>query len=267
MNPLIDIGANLCHDSLFKRLEQILERAQQQNVTRMIVTGSDVSSSEQALALTQQYEGILFCTAGIHPHHAGEVTESDLSVISELANRQEVSAVGETGLDFNRDFSPRPDQERIFERHIEFAIETGKPLFLHERDAFSRFHPIIKQYRDDLSNAVVHCFTGDKEALYAYLDLDLHIGITGWLCDERRGQHLLPLIAEIPHNRLMIETDAPYLLPRNIRPKPKSRTNEPAFLPWIVEQISQCTGLSCEQIAIQTTATANSFFKLECHEP
>ena len=262
MKTLIDIGANLCHDSLIKRLEKVLERAQQHNVTRMIVTGSDVPSSEQALLLAQQYKDILFATAGIHPHHAGTVTKEDFSVISDLTKHVDIRAVGETGLDFNRDFSPRPDQERVFEQHIELAIEIAKPLFLHERDAFSRFYPIIKQYRDQISDAVVHCFTGEKEALYAYLDLDLHIGITGWLCDERRGQHLLPLISEIPKNRLMIETDAPYLLPRNIRPKPKSRTNEPAFLPWIVQTISECTGESIEQIARQTTDTAEAFFGL-----
>ena len=263
MNTLIDIGANLCHDSLIKRLDDVLERAQQHNVMRMVVTGSDTTSSEQALQLAQQYAGILFATAGIHPHHAGTVTKADLSVIADLAEQADICAVGETGLDFNRDFSPRPDQERVFEQHIEMAIKTGKPLFLHERDAFSRFYPIIKQYRDHLSNAVVHCFTGEKESLYAYLDLDLHIGITGWLCDERRGQHLLPLIAEIPRNRLMIETDAPYLLPRNIRPKPKSRTNEPAFLPWIVHKISECTGETIEQITRQTTNTAEVFFRLD----
>ena len=263
MNTLIDIGANLCHDSLFKRLDDVIDRAQQHKVARMIVTGSDVASSEQALLLAQQYAGVLFATAGIHPHHAGSVSQSDFSIISELAHHADICAVGETGLDFNRDFSPRADQEKVFEQHIELAIETGKPLFLHERDAFSRFHPIIKQYRDQLSDAVVHCFTGEKEALYAYLDLDLHIGITGWLCDERRGQHLLPLIAEIPTNRLMIETDAPYLLPRNIRPKPKSRTNEPAFLPWIVEKIAECTESSVERISQQTTQTAESFFRLK----
>lgn len=262
MNTLIDIGANLCHESLFKRLDDVIERAVEQTVTRMIVTGSDVASSEQALELTRQYSGLLFGTSGIHPHHAGSISESDFSVIQDLARDPDICAVGETGLDFNRDFSPRPDQERVFERHIELAIETGKPLFLHERDAFSRFHPIIKQYRDQIGDAVVHCFTGEKEALYAYLDLDLHIGITGWLCDERRGQHLLPLIAEIPKNRLMIETDAPYLLPRNIRPKPKSRTNEPSYLPWVVKQIAECTGESVEQIAAQTTRTAEQFFGL-----
>ncbi|MBV1915139.1 MAG: TatD family hydrolase [Pseudomonadales bacterium] len=262
MKTLIDIGANLCHDSLMKRLDDVLEHAQQHNVTRMIVTGSDMASSEQALLLAQQYKNLLFATSGIHPHHAGTVTKENFSVIADLAKHADSCAVGETGLDFNRDFSPRPDQERVFEQHIELAIETGKPLFLHERDAFSRFHPIIKQYRDQISDAVVHCFTGEKEALYAYLDLDLHIGITGWLCDERRGQHLLPLIAEIPNNRLMIETDAPYLLPRNIRPKPKSRTNEPAFLPWIVQKISECTGETIEQIAEQTTRTTEAFFRL-----
>ena len=262
MTTLIDIGANLCHESLFKRLDEVIDRALEKDVTRMIVTGSDVPSSEQALELTTQYDGILFGTAGIHPHHAASVTKDDFSVITELAHHPRVYAVGETGLDFNRDFSPRADQEKVFEQHIELAIETGKPMFLHERDAFERFHPIIKQYRDSLSSVVVHCFTGSKEALFAYLDLDLHIGITGWVCDERRGQHLLPLISEIPEHRLMIETDAPYLLPRNIRPKPKSRNNEPAYLPWVVEKLSECTGKSIEQIASQTTLTSESFFRL-----
>jgi len=259
---VIDIGINFTDKVFSKDLPECILSAHAADVTQMIVTGTDIEGSQQAAQLAEAHPESLYSTAGVHPHHAKDWQPSDYESLKKLAQSDNVVAIGEAGLDFNRDFSPRADQEKVFEQHIELAIETGKPMFLHERDAFERFHPIIKQYRDSLSSVVVHCFTGSKEALFAYLDLDLHIGITGWVCDERRGQHLLPLISEIPEHRLMIETDAPYLLPRNIRPKPKSRNNEPAYLPWVVEKLSECTGKSIEQIASQTTLTSESFFRL-----
>ncbi|MGB0361038.1 MAG: TatD family hydrolase, partial [Endozoicomonas sp.] len=168
-----------------------------------------------------------------------------------------------TGLDFTRNFSPRPVQETVFEHHIELASETGMPLFCHERDAFERFSEIIGSYRDQLSKLVVHCFTADKTALYRYLDLDCHIGITGWICDERRGTHLWPLVKDIPSSRLMIETDAPWLLPRTLPVKPKNRRNEPVFLLEVLREIALHTGKAEEKIARETLTTSQLFFNLQ----
>jgi len=173
-----------------------------------------------------------------------------------------VRAVGECGLDFNRDFSPRPQQEKVLEEHLALAVELQLPVFLHERDANQRLLEILKDYRDHLPAAVVHCFTGEQAALFSYLDLDLHIGITGWICDERRGTHLHPLVREIPRGRLMLESDAPYLLPRTLRPKPKNGRNEPAYLPEVLREVALHRNETMEDLALHSTACARRFFGL-----
>ena len=258
---LIDIGANLTHDSFDHDFDDVLRRAHDAGVTQMVVTGASMQGSEQAAELANQHEQ-LFATAGIHPHHAEETSREALATLKGLLETDRVKAVGETGLDFFRDFSPRPAQIKSFEQHIELAIETNLPMFLHERDAHPVFADVLSGYRDNLGDLVVHCFTGEKEALYAYLDLDCHIGITGWICDERRGQHLLTLVKDIPGERLMIETDAPYLMPRNIKPKPKTRRNEPQYLNVVCETVAECRGASIEEVASQTTHNARRFFDL-----
>jgi TatD DNase family protein len=182
--------------------------------------------------------------------------------LRQLLQHPRVKAVGECGLDFNRDFSPRPQQEKALEAQLALAVQLQMPVFLHERDASARLLAILKDYRDHLPAAVVHCFTGERQALFAYLDMDLHIGITGWICDERRGTHLHPLMSSIPGTRLMLESDAPYLLPRSLRPKPKSGRNEPAFLPEVLREVALHRGESLEQTAAQTTACARAFFDL-----
>ncbi|MDP1756906.1 MAG: TatD family hydrolase, partial [Pseudohongiella sp.] len=194
------------------------------------------------------------------PHEAAHADADTLKGIRALLNNPLVRAVGETGLDFNRDYSPRPDQERVFTEHLLMAVEIGKPVFLHQRDAHSRFYPILKEFRDQLCGGVVHCFTDEKTALYDYLDMDMYIGITGWICDERRGQHLLELVKDIPHDRLLLETDAPYLLPRSLRPKPKSRRNEPAWLTEVLNTVARYTERSPAAIAEETTANARRLF-------
>ena len=172
-----------------------------------------------------------------------------------------VRAAGEMGLDFNRDFSPRPDQEAAFEAQLALAVDARRPVFLHERDAHERFQPILKAFRDDLVGAVVHCFTGSKVALFDYLDLDCHIGITGWVCDERRGKELADLVHNIPDNRLLLETDAPYLLPRDLpEPPPKKRRNEPSLLPWVGQRIATLRGQAVETVAEMTSANAKALF-------
>jgi TatD DNase family protein len=263
---LIDIGANLTHDSFDDDREAVLQRAADAGVNTMIVTGATLEGSRQALQIASEYQG-LYATAGVHPHHADETTEQTMHELARLVENDLVLAVGETGLDFFRDFTPRQDQIRSFEWHMTLAAQSGLPLFLHERDAYPTFAEVLAKHRGTLGNVVVHCFTGEADALHAYLALDCHIGITGWICDERRGAHLIPLIKDIPLDRLMIETDAPYLLPRNIRPKPKSRRNEPHYLTVVCQAVAEAAGVSYEVLARQTTANANRFFNLPATQP
>lgn len=264
---LIDIGANLAHDSFADDLEAVLDRAYEAGVTRIVVTGSSPDSNEAAAAMAADHPGRLFATAGCHPHRADAADEALYERMRVLAARPEVVALGEMGLDFFRDLSPRPIQERAFERQLETAASVGIPVFLHQRDAHERFLPILKSYRDALPGAVAHCFTADREELYAYLDLGCHIGITGWICDERRGAHLLEIAGDIPSDRLMLETDAPYLMPRTIRPKPETRRNEPANLPYVLETVAAARGESPEVVAAATTETARRFFGLPEDNP
>ena len=259
---LIDIGANLAHDSFDQDRDAVLERAAAAGVDTLVVTGSCRTSSERAAELAAAHPGHLYATAGIHPHHARDFDEESGNWIRALAARPNVVAVGECGLDFFRDFSPRDDQERAFRGQIETAIELDAPLFLHQRDAHERFCAIIDEYRDDLPRAVAHCFTGGADELADYLQRGLFIGVTGWVCDERRGSELVAAVPHIPDDRLMIETDAPYLLPRDLDPKPKTRRNEPVHLPHIATRVAELRGVTAQALAASTTATARRFFGL-----
>jgi TatD DNase family protein len=259
---LIDIGANLAHDSFDQDRDAVLERAAAAGVDTLVVTGSCRPSSERAAELAAAHPGHLYATAGIHPHHARDYDEESADWIRALVARPGVVAVGECGLDFFRDFSPRDDQERAFRGQIETAIELDAPLFLHQRDAHERFCAIIDEYRDDLPQAVAHCFTGGPDELADYLERGLFIGVTGWVCDERRGAGLVAAVPHIPDDRLMIETDAPYLLPRDLDPKPKTRRNEPLHLPHIATRVAGLRGVTAQALAASTTATARRFFRL-----
>ena len=259
---LVDIGANLGHESFDRDRDQVLTRANEAGVAQIVVTGASEAESATALAVARTLPGVLFSTAGVHPHHAREWRSGNAAALERLAEQPEVVAIGETGLDFNRDFSPRPDQERAFEAHLELAAGLGMPVFLHERDAHERFQAIVSRWRDRLPRAVIHCFTGDGAALDAYIDLDLHVGVTGWICDERRGLHLREIVGRIPLDRLMIETDAPYLLPRDLAPKPKTRRNEPMYLPHILRAVAAAVGCEPDTLARSTSETARRFFGL-----
>lgn len=271
---LIDIGANLTHDSFDRDRDAVLQRARDAGVTRMIVTGASREHSPKALELARAHPGLLYATAGVHPHHAVEYTDECDAEMRALHAHPEVVAVGETGLDYFRDFSPRPAQRKAFERQLQISVDlaiegVGKPLFLHQRDAHADFMAVMKNFEDQLGPVVVHCFTGSREELFDYLDQDWHIGITGWLCDERRGQHLREIVKNIPANRLMVETDAPYLLPRTLKPMPKDRRNEPAFLPHIVEELARDRGEELSITAQKSSHTAEVFFQLTraAHNP
>ncbi|WP_371366282.1 TatD family hydrolase [Pseudomonas sp. QL9] len=261
---LIDIGVNLNHPSFASQREAVLERAYAAGVCQLVLTGTNLDESEAALRLCQELDkgNRLFSTAGVHPHDASQWNSASAAALRGLLKEERVRAVGECGLDFNRDFSPRPQQEKAFEEQLALAVELQRPVFIHERDAGERLLAIVKEFRDRLPAAVVHCFTGERRTLYGYLDLDLHIGITGWICDERRGIHLQELVREIPRGRLMLESDAPYLLPRTLRPKPKHGHNEPAFLPEVLRCVAQHRGESEVDLAEHSTASARQFFGL-----
>jgi TatD DNase family protein len=259
---LIDIGANLTHDSFDDDREEVIERAAEAGVTRIILTGTDVRSSQDALALAASRPGSLYSTAGLHPHHASDYSPEVRVTFADLVREDPVVAVGECGLDYFRNFSPQADQRGAFESQLELAMESGMPVFLHQRDAHDDFVDILKPAMDEISAGVAHCFTGDRDGLHEYLSMGLYIGITGWICDERRGQELRDIVSDIPLDRLMLETDAPYLLPRTLDPKPKTRRNEPAHLTEVLRIVAEGMQQSEEEIAEATTANAERFFGL-----
>jgi TatD DNase family protein len=258
---LVDIGVNLAHDSFDSDRDAVIARAHAAGVSRMIITGSTLDSSTAALDLAETGAG-LYATVGVHPHHATELAEADLPAMRDMLARRGAVAVGECGLDFFRDFSPRDAQEAAFRLQLGLAVETGLPLFLHQRDAHQRFIAILDELGARMPAGVAHCFTGGPDEMRAYLDRGLHIGITGWICDERRGDALRAAARFLPPDRVMIETDAPYLLPRDLDPKPRTRRNEPMHLPHVLHALARLMQIDAERLAEATTANAGALFGL-----
>lgn len=257
---LIDVGVNLAHDSFDHDRATVIDEAVAAGVTRMVITGSSIASTRAAIALVCQHPGRFRATAGVHPHHASEFDDAQLHELQDLASHSEIAAVGECGLDYFRNFSPRDAQLHAFRAQLELGIELGKPVFLHQRDAHEDFLAIMREYRPQLAGGVAHCFTAGVDEARAYLDLDLYIGVTGWICDERRGLHLREVVRELPAERLLIETDAPYLLPRDLQPRPKSRRNEPKYLPRVLHALATARGDAPEALAAVTTRNALTLF-------
>lgn len=254
-----DIGVNLFSSQFDADREQVLQRARTAGVTQLVLIGSDITESQQNIGFCQRHNSC-FSTAGVHPHQAAQVSDTWLSDLKQLLTRPEVVAVGECGLDFNRDFSPRPMQQQVFAAQLQLAKQSSKAVYLHERDAFATQLAMLQEQQ--IQHGVAHCFTGDMTQVKAYLDLGLHIGITGWLCDERRGDALRQALQYIPLDRLLLETDAPYLLPRDLSPKPASRRNEPAFLPHIASVVASLRQLTTEALATQVLANSQRLFGL-----
>lgn len=259
---LIDIGVNLTHRSFNPDREIVIKEAEEAGVVQMILTGTSLRESRESADYATKYPNVLYSTAGVHPHDAKTVNNSTMNELKKLLGRPEVVAVGECGLDYDRDFSPRPVQRKVFEDQLRLAEETGKPLFLHERAAFSDFHSILSNAPEICQRAVVHCFTGTEKELEAYLKLGCFIGITGWICDERRGTELRKIVKNIPKDKLMIETDAPFLTPRSMRPRPHDGRNAPEYLSYIAGDLAKCRGESKEELAEYTTKNARTFFGL-----
>lgn len=262
---MIDIGANLAHESFTRDLDTVLADAWDAGLQAIVITGSCMSSSRRALQLAQTHPDRLHSTAGLHPHHAADWNQDCAAVIRELSAQPQLVALGECGLDYFRDLSPRQTQRRAFAAQLQLAVELCKPVFLHQREAHADFIAVLREFRSSLGAVCMHCFTDTAQAAQDYLDLDCHIGVTGWICDERRGAHLLDVVREIPAARLLVETDAPYLLPRNLprdqRPG-DGRRNEPRFLPWVVMKIAEARGESAQAVGVRTANNARSFFGL-----
>ncbi|WP_298773726.1 TatD family hydrolase [uncultured Shewanella sp.] len=263
MPKYIDVAVNLVGSSLEKDSQQIIQAAIEQHVSPLIVIGSDLAESEQAIALCQDYPKKLYCTAGVHPHQASQWQASSHEQLKRLSTHEHVVAIGECGLDYNRDFSPRNKQRQAFEAQLAIAANLKLPVLMHERDAHEDFLAILKAYRADLCGALLHCFTGNRQSLDAYLKLDLHLGITGWVCDERRGKELAELVVDIPNDRILIETDSPYLLPRTLRPKPKSSKNKPEYLPHIAQYVATLRGQDSTEFAHHVYQNSRRFFNLD----
>jgi TatD DNase family protein len=262
MLDLIDIGANLTHDSFDTDRDEVLARAAAAGIPRIIVTGTSVTSSVQAAALREAKPAALFATAGVHPHHAAAFDAHTADALRGLLGNPAFVAVGECGLDFFRDYSPREAQREAFTAQLELAAEVGKPVFLHQRDAHAEFVQLLAPVRPQLVGGVAHCFTGGPQELADYLALDLYVGVTGWVCDERRGAELRAAVPLIPRDRLLLETDAPYLLPRDLTPKPQSRRNEPQFLAHVLRRVAELRNETVEVVAQATTANAERLFGL-----
>lgn len=271
MNGLVDIAGNLTNKAFREDLSAVLARAVKAGVSGVVVAGVSTTTSRRGWEMAMDLRGssvhspapVLVATAGIHPHHASQASPEALDEIAELARREHVVAVGECGLDYNRKFSAPDAQRKAFEAQLEIAAELKKPVYLHERDAHEDFARILERWRSKLvKGAVVHCFTGTRSILDRYLEMDLHIGFTGWLCDERRGKHLLDIVRQVPRGRMMVETDCPYILPRDLpsHERPRDGRNEPAFVVHVAKAIARERGESFEDLTAHTTRTARDFF-------
>jgi TatD DNase family protein len=282
---LVDIGVNLCDKRYQKDFATVLQRAQSGGVTRQIITGTSLDGSREGIALAQQHPGALWSTVGVHPHDSARALEECNHDMHELIRRLEqmmtdnpnqVCAAGEMGLDYDRDFSPRDVQRAVFRAQVELACKLQKPMFLHERSAQDDLFVILDEFRDRLPHVVCHCFTGTEQELDRIVSAGFYVGITGFVAMRERGAALRPLIHKIPLDKLLLETDAPYMagdyVPEGIelqeaaanlaRCLKKSGRNEPCGMALVALTVSECYNISVGQIAEQTTKNALKFFNL-----
>jgi TatD DNase family protein len=227
-------------------LDNVIERARSAQICAMMTVGTDGPSSGRAVVLADTYPDV-YAAVGLHPHDAKACDEETLGALKALTQHVKVRAWGEIGLDFNRMYSPAKVQERWFERQIESALELGLPMIFHERDSRGRFKDILRSFWTDEYKGVVHCFSGSEDELDVYLDLGLHIGITGIVTMKSRGAGLRRMVRRIPADRLLVETDAPYLTPAPERNK--HRRNEPAFVRSVLLKLADVRGEASEELA------------------
>ena len=261
MHEIADIACNFTSDRFDNDLDEVINQAIVNNITKFGLICSRLSDIEKLLEIYNRYSKDMFFTIGVHPHHANEINEEYLKKLKEVINNNNPHAIGETGLDFFRNLSTYEEQIFAFEEQIKIAIDTNKPLFLHQRDSHDDFIKILRKYSSDINKSVVHCFTGTKEQLDDYLELDCYIGVTGWICDAKRNVELRKTIKNIPLERLMIETDCPYLIPKNLEEKPKNNRNEPTYLNHIANEIAALMKKDINDIREKTYKTSLSFFQ------
>ena len=256
---LIDIGVNFHSSQLKGKDAELLARAAAAGVTHILATGTSLPASELALAFARAHARV-WATAGVHPHDASHWTDQSAARFEPLWADEHVVAVGECGLDYNRMFSPMREQRVAFEAQIAAALRLGKPLFLHCRDAFDDFHAMLREAAAAGAHGVVHCFTQGPAEADALLALGLDIGVTGWVTDEARGGALRDAVRMIPADRLHLETDAPYLRPKNAG---KTRPyNEPALLPFVARAVAELKGMDAATLSSQATANSRRLFAL-----
>jgi len=250
-----DAGANLL-DERFD-IAEVLSNAEQAGVNRICLITTAPDEWEAARKLHQQYPDQLCYTLGVHPHNARLASDDDLTRLAQLASEPGVVAIGECGLDFNRNFSEPAVQIQVFDAQLAIAKRLNMPVYLHERDAFEQQLTCLNQCPP--VGGIAHCFTGTQEQMQAYLALGLYIGITGWVCDPKRGEALQHAITQLPTNKLILETDAPYLFPKNKRPR--KRNNEPANIPAVAEKVAEITGLSLATLSETSYANTLKLFR------
>ena len=262
---LIDIGVNFHSKQLRGLTDGLIERAKAAHVVAILATGTSLQSSHDQLALAHRYPGYLFSTAGVHPHSADAWSAEMLNALEVLWQDDVCVAVGESGLDYNRNFSTAVNQRLAFAAQLSAAVTTRKPLFLHCRDAFSDFYAMTKEAVQAGAHGVVHCFTESADEALAFVDIGLDIGITGWVTDGKRGGDLRSALPDLPLDRLHLETDAPYLGPKNAR---KRRPyNEPANLIWVARAVAELKGISEEIVAEACTENSRRLFGLSLSSP
>lgn len=251
-----DIGVNLLDSRLDPQVT--IANAKQQGVDRLCVITTNPNEWQVAADLYRQYPSDICYTVGIHPHNAKSMRDDLWSELERAAQQPGVVAIGECGLDYNRDFSPRDIQRSVFEQQLALAAALGKPVYLHERDALEDQLTILDRHLPSISAGVLHCFTADKSVLAEYLARDLYVGITGWICDEKRGGDLRDAVSAIPLDRILMETDAPYLFPKTKRPRAKN--NEPAFLPFIGQEVARLMNVTETQLSEHSYRNACTLF-------
>ncbi len=250
------------HTSFKNNREEIINEAKKVGVSKFIITGTTVEFSQVASEYASQYPNTLYSTAGVHPHDAKDCDENTIDELEKIAKTPCVVAIGECGLDYNRDFSPRDIQREWFEKQVQLAKKLDMPLFLHERDAHEDMVNILERYPEICEKCVVHCFTGTSDEAEKYIDLGCYIGVTGWICDAKRGKSLQEAVNVIPSDKLMIETDAPFLIPKNFDEKPKNNKNEPKYLPHILKTIAHYKNADVEELSKDVTKTTEKFFNI-----
>ena len=258
---LIDIGANLTHPQLYDQLDLVVDNIVSSDTGSVIITSSNLNDTVIALDIISKYPDIFYTTVGYHPHNAKDFKIEHINKINKYSKNNKVIAIGECGLDYYREYSSVEQQIFCFENHLIIAKDNNMPIFLHERQAHGDFIALLKKYKHDIDKAVVHCFTGQKKELEAYLDLGCYIGITGWISDLDRGQHLHDLIKYIPKDKLMIETDSPYLIPKNL-PFKHDGVNQPSYLNYVAESIAECLNKDITFIQEIVTENTKNFFSL-----